>query len=88
MKGFVHVYTGNGKGKTTAGAPAAAPRQVVASAFLSMMAAAGLSMVLLDIFRTETMQAAAACQALTSGRVFSWAALEAAGRPDSDRNSG
>ncbi len=37
--------------------------------------AAGLSMALLNVFHTETMNAARACRALASERVFSWAEL-------------
>jgi 5-methyltetrahydrofolate corrinoid/iron sulfur protein methyltransferase len=70
------VRTVAGLSNLTAGAPPGAPRQRVESVFLSMMAAAGLSMVLLDAFRTNTMQTAAACRALVSGEVFSWASLD------------
>ena len=69
------VRTVAGLSNLTAGAPAGAPRQRVESVFLSMMAAAGLSMVLLDVFRSKTMKTAAACRALVSGEVFSWASL-------------
>ena len=82
------VRTVAGLSNLTAGAPARAPRPLVESAFLSMMAAAGLSMVLLDVFRTATMKAAAACRALTSGGVFSWAALEKATGSGSDGATG
>jgi 5-methyltetrahydrofolate corrinoid/iron sulfur protein methyltransferase len=79
------VRTVAGLSNLTAGAPAGAPRSLVASVFLSMLAAAGLSMVLLDVFQTETMKAAGACRLLTSGQVFSWAALMAANAPGNSR---
>lgn len=79
------VRTIAGLSNLTSGAPAGAARQRVATAFLSMMAAAGLSMVLLDVFHAETVQAAAACRALTSGQVFSWAALAAVDGPGETR---
>jgi len=47
------VRTVAGLSNLTSGAPSGAPRQVVESAFLAMMAAAGLSMALLNVFHTE-----------------------------------
>ena len=67
------VRTVAGLSNLTSGAPSGAPRQVVESAFLAMMAAAGLSITLLNVFHTETMNAARACRALISEKPFSWA---------------
>jgi 5-methyltetrahydrofolate corrinoid/iron sulfur protein methyltransferase len=69
------VRTVAGLSNLTSGAPSGAPRQVVESAYLAMMAAAGLSMALLDVFHTDTMNAARACRELISEKPFSWAAI-------------
>jgi len=75
------VRTVAGLSNLTAGAPSGAPRQVVESAFLAMMASAGLSMALLNVFHNRTMASARACRALTSDTPFSWAALGPPQRP-------
>ena len=67
------VRTVAGLSNLTSGAPSGAPRQVVESACLAMMAAAGLSMALLNVFHTDTMNAARACRELISEKPFSWA---------------
>jgi 5-methyltetrahydrofolate corrinoid/iron sulfur protein methyltransferase len=67
------VRTIAGLSNLTSGAPSRARRQVVESAFLAMTATAGLSMALLNVFHTETMNAARACRALISEKPFSWA---------------
>ena len=55
-----------------------APREkkrLAEHAFLSMMAAAGLDMVLLQIFHEDTVRTARICEAITGGKIFSWASL-------------
>lgn len=41
-------------------------------AYLPMLAESGLSMLLLNIFHTETVQLAKACNALASNKIFTW----------------
>jgi 5-methyltetrahydrofolate corrinoid/iron sulfur protein methyltransferase len=40
--------------------------------YLSMLAASGLSMVLLNVFHYETVSAAKACKVLTNSHIFTW----------------
>jgi len=40
--------------------------------YLPMLAAAGLSMVLMNIFHCETVRTASACNALTAEKIFAW----------------
>jgi 5-methyltetrahydrofolate corrinoid/iron sulfur protein methyltransferase len=44
--------------------------------FLAMLAASGLSMVLLNIFHPETVRAARACRLLLDPKVFAWEEME------------
>lgn len=44
-------------------------------AFLPMLAAAGLDLVLLNMFNTPSVQTAKACDALLGDKVFAWAAI-------------
>ena len=42
------------------------------TAYLPMLAAAGLDMVLLNVFQAPVVQTARACSALLDDQVFSW----------------
>jgi 5-methyltetrahydrofolate corrinoid/iron sulfur protein methyltransferase len=44
-------------------------------AFLPMLASAGLTMVMLDVFQTEAVRLVRACESLLSPKVFAWEAL-------------
>ncbi len=44
-------------------------------AFLPMLASAGLTMVMLDVFHTEAVRLARACESLLSPKVFTWETL-------------
>jgi len=50
-------------------------KQILEHAFLPMLANAGLSMALLNVFHHQTMQTARACDALLSPGIFTWAEL-------------
>jgi len=50
-------------------------RRRAETAFLPMLAAAGLDMVMLDVFNREIVETARACEALLSSRVFTWESL-------------
>lgn len=50
-------------------------KQLLEQSFLPVLAAAGLSMALLDVFHRHTMQTARACKALLTPGVFSWTEL-------------
>lgn len=50
-------------------------RRRAETAFLPMLAAAGLDMVMLDVFNREALATARACDALLSNRVFAWESL-------------
>lgn len=70
------VRTVVGFSNLTSGSPA--PRETrrrAEAAFLPMLAAAGLHMVMLDVFNVEAVRTARACQALLSPRVFAWESL-------------
>lgn len=69
------VRTIAGVSNLGAGHPSAEQRMALESAFLPMLAAAGLDIALLDIFHKPTLQAARACEALLGQKVFSWAAV-------------
>lgn len=69
------VRTIAGLSNLTSGAPATADRGVAESAYLAMLAAAGLHMVLMNVLRQESVKTARACTALRDGHVFSWAEL-------------
>lgn len=47
-------------------------RLLLAQAYLPMLAASGLSMVLLNIFHTKTVRTAKACDALLKDEIFTW----------------
>lgn len=59
---------------TTGNAPASKKR-LMEAAFLPMLADAGLDMALLNVFHEDTVRLARACDSLTRGELFSWAAL-------------
>lgn len=63
---------------TTGNAPAAKKR-LMEAAFLPMLVDAGLDMALLNVFHESTVRLARACDLLTEGSLFSWAAVP---RPD------
>jgi 5-methyltetrahydrofolate corrinoid/iron sulfur protein methyltransferase len=69
------VRTIAGLSNLGAGHPSAGQRIALESAFLPMLAGAGLQIALLNIFHSATVQTARACEALLSQKVFSWAAL-------------
>ena len=50
-------------------------KQILESAYLPMLASAGLDMALLDIFHTDTVAAAKTCDAIMGGKVFTWAEI-------------
>ena len=64
-----------GLSNLTAGARGHRKRLLLESVYLSMLAAAGLDMVLLDIFHTETVTAAKAAEALIGEKPFAWEEL-------------
>jgi cobalamin-dependent methionine synthase I len=66
------VRTVVGLSNLTAGAKRHPKRFLLEQVYLSMLAAAGLDMVLLNIFHTETVAAAKACDALISEKPFAW----------------
>ncbi|MFP4307592.1 MAG: dihydropteroate synthase [Desulfococcaceae bacterium] len=47
------------------------------TAYLPMLAAAGLDMALLNVFRAETVRTARACNALTDPKIFAWESVPA-----------
>jgi len=69
------VKTVVGMSNLTAGAKGHPKRLVLEPVYLSMLAAAGLDMVLLDIFHPETVTAAKAADALIGEKPFAWEAL-------------
>lgn len=69
------VRTIAGVSNLGAGQPSAERRIALESAFLPMLASAGLEIALLNIFHQPTLQVARACEALLSQKVFSWAAV-------------
>ncbi len=50
-------------------------KQLLEEAFLPVLAGAGLSMALVNVFHTRTLQIARACDALIQPGIFSWATL-------------
>ena len=66
------VRTIVGLSNLTAGAGSRPRRMLLEEVYLSMLAAAGLNMVLLNIFHTETIAAAKAADALISQKPFAW----------------
>jgi 5-methyltetrahydrofolate corrinoid/iron sulfur protein methyltransferase len=61
-----------GLSNLTAGAPNAAARRRYQSAFLPMLAAAGLDMILMNVLDSSIMQVAKDCRRITAGRIFTW----------------
>ncbi|MBC2716403.1 MAG: dihydropteroate synthase [Desulfobacteraceae bacterium] len=47
-------------------------KQILEQSFFPILAASGLSMALLNVFHSQTMQTARACDALLSPEIFSW----------------
>lgn len=66
------VKTVVGLSNLTAGAKGHPKRLVLEPVYLSMLAAAGLDMVLLDIFHPQTIAAAKAADALVGEKPFAW----------------
>ncbi len=63
---------------TTGRGASAEKKRLAERTFLPMMAAAGLSMVLMQVFHKEVVDTARACDAMISSRtIFSWASLTA-----------
>ena len=69
------VRTIVGLSNLTAGAGGRPERILLEQVYLSMLAAAGLDMVLLNIFHTETVKAAKASDALIGQKPFAWESL-------------
>ena len=69
------VKTVVGLSNLTAGARGHPKRRLLEQVYLSMLAAAGLDMVLLDIFHAETVAAVKAGEALIGGKPFAWEVL-------------
>lgn len=66
------VRTIAGLSNLTTGAPDADSRSHYQGAFLPMLAAAGLSMVLMNALDPSVMEITAACRRITGGIVFNW----------------
>ncbi len=71
------VRTIAGLSNLTSGRAAAARKSAVESAFVPMLAAAGLDFLLLDVLRPPVMRVARTCNLLLQGGIFTWAAVEA-----------
>lgn len=69
------VKTIAGVSNLTTGDAPASKKRLMEGAFLPMLADAGLDMALLNVFHEDTVRLARACEALTRGELFSWAAL-------------
>ncbi len=59
---------------TTGGGPMG-KRRLLERTFLPMLAASGLSMVLMNVFHEQTVTTARTCTALTGNSIFTWAGL-------------
>lgn len=66
------VRTIAGLSNLTTGRGPIGKKLLMERSYLPMIAASGLSMVLLNIFHQETVMAAKACEALMSKKVFAW----------------
>jgi 5-methyltetrahydrofolate corrinoid/iron sulfur protein methyltransferase len=66
------VRTIGGLSNLTAGKGDRQKKLLMERVYLPMLLEAGLSMVLIDMFHTETLQVAKACRPLLSKTVFSW----------------
>ncbi len=69
------VKTIAGVSNLTAGNAPAAGKRLMEAAFLPMLADAGLDMALLNVLHEDTVRLARACDILTRGALFSWAAV-------------
>jgi len=69
------VKTIAGVSNLTTGDAPAPKKRLMEAAFLPMLADAGLDMALLNVFHEDTVRLARACEALTRGELFSWAAI-------------
>lgn len=56
----------------TTGVPDRHTRRRYQSAFLPMLAAAGLGMILMNVLHPAIMRVARTCRNITDGRVFTW----------------
>jgi 5-methyltetrahydrofolate corrinoid/iron sulfur protein methyltransferase len=66
------VRTVAGLSNLTSGSGGARQKQVMSQAFLSMLAGAGLHMVLLNVMQARTMAVAKACCVLMADKAFAW----------------
>jgi 5-methyltetrahydrofolate corrinoid/iron sulfur protein methyltransferase len=66
------VKTIVGLSNLTTGKGPAEKKLLLERTYLSMLAASGLSMVLLNVFHCETVSTAGACKALTESHIFTW----------------
>lgn len=71
LLGF-NVRTIAGLSNLTTSAPNLKTKQVLEPIYLAMLSAAGLDMVLLNVFHEKTMETARWCNALRSDAVFTW----------------
>jgi 5-methyltetrahydrofolate corrinoid/iron sulfur protein methyltransferase len=69
------IQTIAGLSNLTSGAPDARRRTFLQSAYLPMLAAAGLSMALMDVTAAQTMDLASASTLLSREAIFAWDAL-------------
>lgn len=69
------VRTIAGLSNLATGAMAVNRKIAIEQAYLPMLAAAGLDMVLLNVFHGLTVQTARACDALLGRKIFSWAGI-------------
>jgi len=67
------VRTIAGLSNLTTGRGPRVKKRLLESAYLPMLAEAGLTMALMNILHTETVQTARACEALVRDRIFTWA---------------
>jgi len=68
----VPVRTIAGLSNLTAGAPDAAARRRYQSAFLPMLAGAGLDVFLMNVLDASVMRVAEDCRQITAGTIFTW----------------
>lgn len=66
------VRTIAGLSNLTTGAPGPDMRNHHQSAFLPMLAAAGVSMILMNVLDQEVMRTARTCRRITDGAIFAW----------------
>lgn len=70
------VRTIAGLSNLATGHVSAGKKTVLESAFLPLLADAGLSMVLMNVFRQQSVQAAKASRALVGNGIFTWAEID------------